>query len=199
MVEIDNYRLIILQFSFTNSGVVPQMIKNVGRETLYGYNIRKSRLTNGIMVIEPVENCSLSDFIEELKDAGYEMVDAFHQERINPKPYSMKTYHMVRFTFASHEFVNISDDFKKKRDDIYVALTEMCSTAMWRVRAFSNPFYKDGEEIHGQRVLSINMEARKPLFHPDGQPIMVWQKDENGRRIGSAPVQITPEYSLTLD
>lgn len=186
--------MVAVQFSFSSPAVIPQVVKRAERETPDERNERKSR-SSGVLLIEPTEKCSLVGLLGELEAAGYEMVDALYQERIDPKdPRGRRTYHMVRFLFARREFVNLSDEFEKAR--ILAELTEMCATAMWRVRVFSNPFYKDGEEVPGQRAMSINFDARKPLFRLDGQPVTVWQKDEKGRRVGDAPVPLSPEHCL---
>ncbi len=199
MVSLNgSIRLVVLQFSFSNPDAIPQAVKRSQPETLSEQNKRNGR-SSGIMVIEPTENCSLVEFPGELEAAGYEMVDAFYKERIDPKdPNGRRTYHMVRFLFARHEFVDISDEFRKVRDDIRTALSEMCHAAMWRVRAFSNPFYKNGEKIPEYRAMSINFESRKPLFRPDGQPVKVWQKDENGERVGDAPSPLKSDFCLRL-
>lgn len=105
---------------------------------------------------------------------------------------------MVCFLFARHEFVELSDEFKKVRGIIRTELQSLCEVAMWRVRSFSNPFYKNGEEIPDQRAVSINLEARQPLLRPDGQPLTVWQKDENGKRVGEAPLLLKADYYLRI-
>lgn len=198
MVMLNGYiRLITLQFSFSNPDAIPVM-KRLDRETQEELAERKSH-SSGILVIEPTEKCSLVEFLGELETAGYEMVDAFYKERIDPKdPRGKRTYHMVRFLFAHHEFMGLSDEFKKVRDNMRTALSEMCRVAMWRVRSFSNPFYNNGKEIPDQCAVSINLEARQPLFRPDGQPIMVWQKDENGERIGDTPILLKADYCLQI-
>jgi hypothetical protein len=198
MVALNGTRLVALQFSFSNPDVIPPTVKRLGRETPEERVLRKSR-ASGVMVIEPTERCSLVELLGELEAAGYEMVDAFYQERIDAKdPRGKRTYHMVRFLFAHREFVELSDEFKKTRDIIRAELRSMCESAMWRVRAFSNPFYKNGEEIPDQHAVSINLEARQPLFRPDGQPVTVWQKDENGKKVGGAPRPIKPDYCLRI-
>lgn len=105
---------------------------------------------------------------------------------------------MVLFLFARREFVELSDEFKKVRDIIRTELRSICEATMWRVRSFSNPLYKNGEEIPDQRAVSINLEARQPLFRPDGQPVTVWQNDENGKRVGDAPLPIKADYCLRI-
>ena len=189
MVLDDSYRLILMQFSFSNPKVVPKGIKNLGRETLEDW-LKRKKYSGGTMIIGPTENCFID--LEKIDEVDYKMVDAFYQERINNKPYNnIYYYHMLRFTFARHEVVDISEEFKRVRDNMRAALMEMCRVAMWRVRIFSNPFYQNGKEVPGQRVLSINLDARKPLFQKNGKPIMVWK---NGNK-----VQIEPEYCLQID
>lgn len=191
-------RLVSMQFSFSNPEVIPGMVKRRGRETQEERVERKNR-ASGIMVIEPTEKCSLAEFLGELEALGYEMVDGFYQERPDSKdPRGKRTYHMVRFLFARREFVELSDEFKRVRDAIRAELRSICDSAMWRVRSFSNPFYKDGEEIPDHRAVSVNLEARQPLFRPDGQPVTMWQKDENGRRVGDAPLPIKADYCLRI-
>ena len=127
------------------------------------------------------------------------MVDSFYKERIDAKdPRGKRSYHMVRFLFARREFVELSDEFKKVRGVIRAELQSICESAMWRVRAFSNPFYKNGEEIPDQRAVSVNLEARQPLFRPDGQPVTVWQKDADGKRVGDAPLPLKADYCLRI-
>lgn len=74
---------------------------------------------------------------------------------------------------------------------------DICETALWRVRAFSNPFYIEGEEVDGVRAISINCEARVPLFLPNGQPVVARRKDAQGNKIGD-PVPIEPSGILTI-
>lgn len=193
----ETVRLVALQFSFSNPDVIPSMVKQQEKETKEKRMARKSQLS-GFLAIRPTEKCSLVEFLVEL-ERQYELVDAFYEERIHGKdPRGRRTYHMVRFLFARREFVEISDEFERVRGSIRTALSEMCHKAMWRIRAFSNPFYKDGEEILGQHAMSINLEARQPLFHPNGQPVVAWQKDESGKRVGDAPLPLKPEYFLRV-
>jgi hypothetical protein len=173
-------------------------VKRQDRETPEERVVRKSR-SSGVMIIEPTEKCSLVEFLGELEASGYEMVDDLYKERIDAKdPRGKKSYHMVRFLFARREFVELSDKFKKVRDIIRAELRSICEAAIWRVRLFSNPFYKNGKEIPDQRVVSVNLEARTPLFRPDGQPITIWQKDENGKRVGDAPLPLKADYRLRI-
>ena len=186
--------LVQLQFSFSNPGIIPVSVRRLKRETDEELTTRKSRLS-GIQIIEPTASCSIVEFPMELEKIGYEMVDAFYKERIETK--TKRTYHMVRFVFACREHVWISDDFRNVRGAIRADLQNICMTAMWRVRAYSNPYYMDDEDSE-ERAISINMEAREPLYLPNGQPVVIWLKDENGSRLGNAPVPISPKYHLHI-
>lgn len=191
-------RVIALQFSFSNPDAIPASVKRMSRETQEERVERKS-YSSGVMVIEPTEKCSVAEFLGEIEAAGYEMVDAFYKRRIDAKdPRGRSSYHMVRFLFARHDFVELSDEFKKVRGVILSELQSICESAMWRVRVFSNPFYKNGEEIHGQRAVAINLEVRQPFHHPDGKPKTMWQKDGNGKRIGEAPLPLKADYCLRI-
>jgi hypothetical protein len=195
----DSVRLVSMQFSFSNINVVPTSVKKLELEMLEERNERKTYKGNGEVIIKPIENVSLVEFLDNL-EVGYELVDAFYQPRIDPKdPRGNRIYHMVRFLFARRKYVELSDEFKEVRSTIHAELRKICEQAMWRVRAFLNPFFMDDEEVLGQRALSINLEARKPLFHPDGQLVMVWQKDERGNRVGETPFPLKPDYYLRIE
>lgn len=198
MVLNDSVRIVMFQFNFTNPNAIPPSVKRLGKESNEEHTERKGRST-GVMVITPTEKCSLVEFLGQLEATGYEMVDAFYKERIDPKdPTGKRTYHMVRFLFAHHEFAELSDEFKAVRGVIRTELQSICEKAMWRVRAFNNPFYLNGEEIPNHRALSINLEARQPLYQPDGTPVNVWQKDSDGRHVGEAPLPLKANHRLLV-
>lgn len=202
MVALDSsIRLVALQFRFTNSSVIPFSVRHLDQESAEEYAHRKSR-TDGFMFIEPTPKCSLVEFLRELEAAGYELVDAFYQERpynVVKNPNGRWTYHVVRFLFARREFVELSDEFKKVRDIIRTELQSICESALWCAVAYSNPFYENGEEITDQRAVNINLTARLPLLCPDGQPVTVWQKDENGEHVGDAPLPLKPDRCLRIN
>jgi len=194
MVPLQNVRMIVVQFSFSNPEVIPSGIKRRKRETAFEHVARKLQKT-GERIIEPTVNCSV-EFLGELEAMGYELVDAFYQAR--PDHDDLKgTYHTVRFLFARHEFATPSAEFRMVRDAIRAELREMLRTAFWRVRAFLNPFYQNGEEIAGQRSLSINLEVRVSRFLPDGSPVVARLKDESGKKVGT-PQPLVPDFRLAV-
>jgi hypothetical protein len=216
---------VTLQFSYSDPGVIPLLIKRRNAETKQEcaeraerkkrscaaivaepHGVVKSRSNvstyihrrNGAIVINPTRNCSLAQFVEELEVAGYEIISAFYQERIDAEN-RRKTYHMTRFVFIRREAVRFSNEFQKGR----VAanrreLFEICKTALWRVRAFLNPAYRNGEEILGQHAVSINLEVRQPLSHSDGKPVLVRRKDATGSGVGGLLLPLAPDYYLRV-
>ena len=193
--------LVMLQFSFSNINVVPKWVRQEKPEDAQKHQERIARKSSatGVTVIEPAENCSANGFLDELKSAGYELVDALYQTRMNKPGTYNKVYHMVRYTFGrTRDDAVVPDEFQnaliKARDE----LGTLIDTAMWRVRVFSNPFYKKGEEMPDQRVASVNFEARKPLIQSDGQPVLVWQKDDAGNKIGDAPLPLQSSFMLQI-
>lgn len=191
-----------MQFSFTNPDAVPSSVKRLPQETPAERAERKG-LTNtvraGESLIQPTEGCSISRFTAELEAAGYELVDASYKPRLDAKdPSGRRTYHMVRFVFARHEFAEPSDEFKKVRESVRVDLQKACDLAYWRTRSFSNPFYQNGEEVPEARAMSINFEARQPRYLPDGNLVTEWQKDENGKRVGEVPLPIKAKHHLHI-
>jgi len=187
-------RLVCLQFSFSSGKLVPDIIKGLPRETLEERVKRKKR-NSGRLVIEPVAKVHLIQFLSELEEAGYQLVDAFCKERIDGKRRG-QTYNMVRFVFARNEFATPSEAFRERRAAIRQELVTFCQSAMWRVRVFDNPMYLDGEEVPDQRAYSINLEARMPLLRADGEPVKEWQKDAQGHKVGLEPLPIQPDYLL---
>jgi len=201
MVALDrSVRMISLQFSFGNPKLVPDSVMHLPHETPEERQERKSEIP-GQLVIEPTMGCSLARIVDEIEASGYEMCDAAYKPRISQSRQNRgrKTYHMVRFLFVHHEYAEVSDFFRGERDKIRQDLDHICQEAMWRVRVFRNPFFHNGEMIEGQCFLSINFEVRQPFLEPNGQPIRMWQKDEQGRKIGNAPLPIKPAYILRGD
>lgn len=189
-------RFVSMRFSFSNSKIIPSSLKFKAPATVEREEVRRER-HSGVLVIEPTESCCLAGFPQQLVLTGYPLVDGFYQPRPDPKDiFGGRMYGMVHFLFYRREFAEISPAFQAIADTVFGDLTKMCDDAFWRVRAFSNPFYKDGREVVGQSTISINLEARIPRFHPDGSLLMQWQKDDQGNRVGDCPKAIVPAHYL---
>ena len=119
-------------------------------------------------------------------------MEALYQKRHDPKN-PAKPYHMVRFVFAKKEFSKPEESFEKKKNLLEEEFLFLCRTSLWRVRGFSNPYFENEKEIEGMRAISVNAEARVPLFYPDGKPVLVRDKDANGNKIGEKSHPIIPK------
>jgi len=188
--------MVAMQFSFSNARAVPRWIGAEERESPEESKGRKNRST-GKLVIEPVEGCSLMRFVEDIEKAGYTLVDAFSQKRLQ-KGQVENTYQMVRFVFVRNDFLKSPNSFASVRALALASLNEMCKSALWRIRAFLNPYYDHGEKVPGEYFVGINLEARQPLRLLDGRPVTMWQKDERGMRIGDAPLPLQPSHWLRI-
>ncbi|PIP23790.1 MAG: hypothetical protein COX90_01965 [Candidatus Nealsonbacteria bacterium CG_4_10_14_0_2_um_filter_38_17] len=190
---------VITQFSFSNAGAVPSDIISRSPETVEELRSRINRPETGSVFLI-ANNCSLVGFQDGLRLAGYEPIEGFHQLRINPKnPRMERRYQMVRFVFGRPD--PAMAQFPAVRRVLSAALEDMGRAAMWLVEVFSNPFFKDGQIVNGRSALVINLKGRNPLFSPekpDGQPVVVWQKDEKGERIGEGPVPLAPSCFLRV-
>ena len=199
MVKLDGaMRLVLLQFTFSNSDAIPPTVKRRQPEVRAERDVRKGR-SDGKLMIEHTERCSMLEFVNELEAAGYELVDAFHQARpARPDSTGPRYYHNVRFTFAHKDYVQITDEFRAMREGLRQELLEIVKTSLWRVRGLANPFYVDGQP-NGQTVLSLNMEVREPLFRPDGTRVFEWPrhlKKKENRRPEDQPIYLQAKYTL---
>jgi len=208
-------RIVTLQFSFSNPAVLPSFL-DMGIEEWPNELVERKIQNHGDMVIAETHNCDISRFLAELERTGYCLVSGFCQERINHNKKSQGTYWMVRFMFVRKDCVRVSEGFEKVKHLVRAGLLELVSEALWRVRAFRNPFFKDGEEVTGECALSINLEVRKPLLAVDSQKLVTeviqgkevtvpscrraveWLTGPDGKRIGEGPVPVQPKHQLRV-
>lgn len=186
-------RLIALQFSFSNADFVPKSVRRQGRESAQEQRAREN-LPTGELVIEPHEDSNLLEFLNQLGQNGYELVDAFHQPRDdqhNPR----RSFQMVRFVFLRREHVRSTAAFIQTRATLLNELREMCELALWRTRVYLNPLVVEGRRLVGEHAVSINFDARKPLF-TNGERVAIWRRAENGEKIGDSKVPIQPAHEL---
>ena len=192
-------RMLIVQFSFSNGDAVPPSLVQKERE-LENPTIRKGRPSTGVEFFPPCGNVSGALFINDLDKIGYNLVDAFYQPRVDNKdPFGRRLYHMVRYVFVDQAHLgDIHEKFLSDRPAILADLRQMLEQASWCVRAYSNPFFQNGKAVPGERTISVNLNVRIPLQEPDGQPKVVWIKDDKGDRIGDAPEPMRPEWILRI-
>lgn len=187
-------RLVVLQFNFSNQNVIPSSLGNARDETLEERQAR-SGLVTGVLITELAKKVSLEGFADKLAVAGYELVSAFCQRRRSQLD---KMYYTVRFVFARKEYAKTSDEFKQRRETVFSQLVDFCKTAMWQMEIFLNPFYEKGQEVPGQKSISINLTMREPLFHSDGRSITFWRKTRKGELRDDRSHQLKPRRYLYI-
>ena len=186
--------LVAMQFDFLNRNIVPEIIKTVNNKR-QKKRVQRKKIKSGVQVIKPTPNVSLLIFAKQLEEAGYELVDVDYQER--PNDNANGKYHMVKFLFSRHECAEPSENFQKYSDIVYSELEKICRQALWRVRGYINPFYKEGEEIKGKNFVSINMKVREPLASPTGKLIKRWEKNDKENKTGRR-FPLLPDYLLAV-
>ncbi len=197
-----NVRKVVLQFSMSHGNQVPRWVTWIKPETFADRESRKSAFAPGEQFLFPeedvsgrgVNNVSLVGILDDLEGAGYVLTEAVAQERLANKS-GVPPYAMVRYTFYRHDLALRTKDFLRNEKNIMRDLQEFLELATWRARGFRNPYFKnDGTVLEGSFGISINMEARNPLYvgNDKARPQVRWQKDASGERIGDAPVQVVP-------
>ena len=187
--SIRTVKLINLQFSFSNSAVVPSGLPRRPLETSSERYARTDRTPTGAHVIQFVEDVSLCDLADDLQQNEFELTDAFSQRRG-----VTRAFEMVRFVFT------ITPPGTRDTKTFHQSLQMMCQQALWRVGVWLNPFFVEGgRQAPGQHAISISCNSRKPLYDNTGRPVKIWRKDANGQRLGAAPIAIKAKYALRFD
>lgn len=188
-------RLISLQFNVSNAYPIPGCIKpKKQNDAPEKFLVRKSAI-KGEQFIAPEESISGLYILADLLQEGYQLVEAISMVRDkNGLPY--KT---IRFSFVAEQYVNqLAEEFLHDLPEIASVLTSILKTSLWRVRAFLNPFYREGEAINGQYAISVNLDARKPIIDERGNPVREWQRNKTGQKMGDKPVPIEPKRFIRV-
>jgi len=194
--------LVVLQFRFSNARLIPRdasLQKATDRSQKEGRY--KKPTGKGTLEISPTDNCSIAEILTDLQSAGYELVDVFYEERVDPKQKDDEYayYYIARFTFARRENDTATEEAKEQRSMFQAWFRDMSQQAFWRTQVFLNPFYKDGKPVPGQHAISVNMTGRNPRFYPNGNWIKAWKNDGEGNHIGDRPVPIKPNAKLFVE
>lgn len=165
-----------LQFSFSKKKHVPLGLPSKGSTTKEDRKKRKERehSTETISLWpEPIQEVSLEVFVNQLRALGYKLIDASTLER--SKDDGTK-YDMCRFLFLSKKEL-YSNDYRENEELYHKCLNELVFNVNWRIRAYKNPYYKDGEVVEGSHTLSINCEPRQPLKNLNNKTLIQNFKD----------------------
>ena len=167
-------RLLIVQFDLSNENALPFKLSDRGTETKEDAQSRKTqnrRHDYSNRLTDEKGSIFAAYLPISLHENGFILVSADHRRRIdkkNPKIF----YNAIRYTFVRKEFENKSDpklvEFLPWRGIHCAGMQELCELANWdQVRIYRNPFYMNGEPVSGFSSISINFDARKPLYEND--------------------------------
>lgn len=180
-------KLIIFQFKVSNMKTIPDSLRGLGRPPTEEAKHQGGQ--KGELVIAQTEDCGLMGIAGQLAKAGYELANCFWEER--------ELSYVVRFLFFPRESLE-PEGFEEHQKAILSGFAELCEGAIWQVAGYRNPFFKNGNAVTGKHVLCFTCGSRKPLLQPDGNPVVVWDKDEEGRRVGAAPRPLEASHVLQL-
>ncbi len=180
---------IMLQFRTRNNNVIPDWIT---RRPIENDAERKMRESNaaGVPILAPVKNISALYIRENLEESGYELVNAYAQERLDP--ISKNTYFMVRFLFVPKEKASIREEHKTLLAMNRGDLKQLCSEAMWTMETYKNPHRASTAE-DPQSVILLYFKDRAPYLQPNGKPVVA----RKVKGVGQA-VPVSPDYNLYL-
>jgi len=199
----ETVRLVALQFMVSEKYLraTPEILQGVREmepELRDAREVRKVRdyanQANN-MIVDPTERVAVNSLIYTLLAAGYVPVDARRQTRVNDRG---SWDHVFRFVFIREEFVVRAEGLEERSAQLLAALQVLCEGNMWRAQAFRNPFYEKGVPAGGQVSVDVNCKARESLLDDNGQPILVWQKDETGKRMGETKVPLDPNFTIAF-
>lgn len=174
---------ISLQFSFTNLDAIPQFLEDLPEENTENAVARRqlnnrgtgTDLTNGQFLKKMVD---LRQLPIQLLRTNYELIGAWKQQRLHTKAgYSQnKPYWMIRFRFRHKNGIAECrskmgepawEMLQENRPILLGELVTICSLAFWQMRAWRNPYYRDGIPLPNAYAISLNFEGRKPLYEWD--------------------------------
>ena len=200
---INRARVLRMQFSFSNHEHVPISIKDLKRESLERTAERAERSkhsgSGSTQLWDPEKHNTADTLISKLPvglvDANLVLVNAMYQERNNVNQEGT-TYHTVVFFWSPEQFATRHEPFSSRFMPIaFAELQGSCDLALWRVRAFRNPYYENGVVVPGHLSYSLNLEVRSPLFDLDGKAA----RGEGGHPLQPNNILLCRSNQLVLD
>jgi hypothetical protein len=118
----------------------------------------------------------------DLVEYGYELVAVTHKERPQPKN-GREPGHVVSFTFVPREFVTTPKKYSQQdADDFMQELGELCRRNFWAAEGYQNSFLNEKGEQTDEVFFSVNLTGRSPLFEENGEPILEFPRDADGKK-----------------
>lgn len=197
VARLNEVRFLALQFRFTNRSLLPRCVRYIPWETKAETQDRQERAA-GELYLPSTPAVELSEFMAGLEDAGYAVVDACYQPRVGQG--GKNQVHVVRYTFRRPgEDTHEPHCPLERQKEMEEELRNLCVTNLWDTQAYLNPFQSAGGVlIPNLWHFSINMTAPQPLY-VNGKREMRWERDADGRKIGTAPVPLKASHYLVVE
>lgn len=143
-----------------------------------------SQETGERFIAESERETTFVGFTAALRRQGYTLV---HVGKRVVNTEEGKTQYVLRYTFGT--IPREEKHLRRLGEELCRELEAYAAEALWNVQAFRNPYYRDGNVVEGKRVITIDINARKPLFEmKEGTlaPVMVWSggRDKMGKGVG---------------
>ena len=180
-------RLIEIRFILNRERQIPaglwQKDSETEQEKIDRLFRNKSTGISGQEVIESTDKVFLFDFVHDLLDNDYDMVDGYWRYQImgdrQQKP-------VARFIFVHHDHLEdsfLNNELPKEVGSAQKALVQLCLRSMWCAQVWENPFFENQKPVDGEHAISVNLIGRQSLFDQYGKHTGVWARDESGEVI----------------
>ena len=157
-----------------------------------------SGVTGKLFITESERATSFVGFTDALERQGYTLV---HVGKRVVNTEEGQTQYVLRYTFGP--IPREEKHLRRLGEELSRELEAYAAEALWNVQAFRNPYYREGHEVEGQRVITLDINARKPTLElKDGklEPVMVWSGGRNkmGKGVG-VKVPLAPKSFLDVN
>lgn len=189
-----------LVYRFTRRDQLPRVLReNLEYEKNDAYTRRMGSTPQGKLETESEGTLSLEGIVDQLHAAGFVLVRGrcIEMQRAHGVV-GAKTTYSARFTFARITDDKEKAELEKKNATRLAALRDICTSAYWCGKVFRNPAFVGGKPVPGAENLHIALAGRAPRQRPDGSPVLVWETDEEGLRVGDAPLPLKPDTEVQL-
>jgi hypothetical protein len=191
----DLVRLLHFKFIVRKSADIPRKVLGMRWQKTFG---PREAGDNKPPVVKDVKNCSLQKL--DLTRAGYSLIDAkTRQVVINDEV----DHYAVNFWFCLNQFVRLSDGFQPLQAGLTREFEQICQSAFWQMRMFTNPFLDCSGDtkvlVPDQIVGELEFNDRTAIKNPNGSPVLRWRRDENKQKLGDTPIPIQPDHYFTMD
>lgn len=195
MIDLDIVKVVSFHFRFSSLEMIPSLARCLSIDST-GENL-KIYSRSGQEKIRPTDRCTLEGIIWDLDKSRFVLADASLKLRNDQNdPTGKKSYYGATYHFVRPGMTQATDKFKKMRHLIRTEFEKICDEALWQAMAFLNPLYIKGQEISGQKSVSISLNKRLPLFQADGQPVCFKVKGVSGSSRHKLPLRA--DYRLSI-